>query len=343
MDQIINLVEKGVVPDSLLRPGIRHLLQGRIDQEYEGGAEAMAERLYEHIEAMDESPIAMAVEDANRQHYEVPTEFFQLMLGPRMKYSSCLYPDGVEGLAEAEDAMLSLTCERAELEDGMDILELGCGWGALTLWMAERYPGSRITAVSNSSGQRSYIEAAARDKGLTNIKVITADMNAFQPEGQYDRAVSLEMFEHMRNWRKLLDRLSGWLKPEGKVFIHIFVHMRAPYFFETGNAKDWMAEHFFTGGMMPSEGLMAHFQDRLMLERHWVVNGEHYQKTLMSWLARLDDHKTEALRICSNVYGEEERERWFMRWRMFLLACAELFGFKHGEEWYVGHYLLKKN
>jgi len=342
MNKALRLVEQGKVPDFVVRWGIRRLLAERLRIEDKGGAEANAQALQKYIEGLKKSPVAIAVDKANEQHYEVPAGFYLKALGPRLKYSCCWWTPETDSLKKAEDTMLALTCERAQLADGMDVLELGCGWGSLTLWMAEEYPNSRITAVSNSRTQREFIIARGRERGLANIEVITADMNEFRAPGVYDRVVSVEMFEHMRNYEELMARIASWLKPGGKLFVHIFTHRFLAYLFEVRDASDWMSRFFFTGGQMPSDDLLLYFQRDLLIEDHWCVNGRHYTKTLLAWLANMDAAKEELMEIMRQVYGENDANLWFVRWRIFMLACAELFGYRGGEEWLVSHYRFVK-
>jgi cyclopropane-fatty-acyl-phospholipid synthase len=334
----MELAEKGKMPDAAIRAGIRKLLRDRRKMESKSTHEEQIEAVYGFIQMMENSPVAVATETANEQHYEVPSALFQTFMGPHLKYSCGYWPVADTTLAESEEAMLELTCKRAGMEDGMDILELGCGWGSLSLWMAQRYPNSSIVAVSNSKTQKQFIDA----RGLKNLEIVTADMNDFAIERRFDRVVSVEMFEHMRNWPELLKRINGWLKDDGKLFIHIFVHRELAYLFNDSGAVNWMAEHFFKEGMMPSENLLPLVNRDMVVERLWRINGQHYAKTLRAWLDRIDQNEPDAIAILEAQYGLEGARLQFGRWRIFFMACEELFGFKGGEEWYVAHYLLGK-
>jgi cyclopropane-fatty-acyl-phospholipid synthase len=334
---LISLAERGRIPDSWIRAGIRYLLRRRLRQE-EADDPRRRERIKEErIRTYAGSDIAVAQDAANEQHYEVPVGFYQEVLGPRLKYSSAYWPAGVHSLAEAEEAMLRLTCERAELADGQKVLELGCGWGSLTLWMAREYPQSEILAVSNSATQREHIEARAAEDGLTNVRVITEDVTRFEPEQRFHRVVSVEMMEHMRNHGRLMERIHEWLLPGGKLFVHIFCHREAFYPFEDEGSGSWMARTFFTGGVMPSFDLLERCQSALELENHWRVNGQHYARTLEAWLRRGDSHRAAVVAALRSAHGDDA-ELWWQRWRIFFMACSELFAFRGGEEWFVGHY-----
>jgi len=333
---LISLCERGFIPDALTRAGIRRLNAQRLREEYVGD---WYERLRDRIEGLRSSPIAIETKAANEQHYELPPPFFLRCLGARLKYSSCYYETGTETLDVAEEAMLKLYNTRAELRDGQDILELGCGWGSLTLWMAEHFPNARITAVSNSAPQREFIEQRCKDRGIQNVKIITCDVNQLRLDpSSFDRCVSIEMFEHMRNYEVLLARIASWLKPSGKLFVHIFCHREVMYPFETQGEDNWMGRYFFTGGLMPAADTLLYFQNDLRLEQQWRVNGRHYQQTSEHWLSNTDTHRVEILDLFRATYGMENAAIWLQRWRMFYLACAELFGYAGGEQWLVGHY-----
>ena len=333
-------IERGIVPDSMVRAGIRNLCRKRLRDELERiGEDDPIESIRP---ALDLDVIAVAVDEANDQHYEVPAPFFEAALGPRLKYSSCYWGEGVDDLAAAEIAALEITVERAGLADAQDILELGCGWGSLTLFMAERFPNARITAVSNSHGQASFINRRLEEIGRDNVRIITTDMNAFVPEGAFDRIVSVEMFEHMRNWEQLLGRVSSWLRTGGRFFAHVFAHRSVPYLFEDQGADDWMSREFFTGGLMPSVDLMPKMARDLDHVNTWVWDGTHYEKTANAWLERLDARRTEVERALGTK-SQTAARRQAERWRIFFMACAELFGLDAGKEWVVAHHLLEKS
>jgi cyclopropane-fatty-acyl-phospholipid synthase len=338
----IEAIERGIVPDTVTRMAIRRLCRERVRELRQDRGDLNDSLRAAFVESMRSGPIALVPEMANQQHYELPPDFFAAVLGPRRKYSCCYFPSDSTTLTEAEEAALALTCERAQIADGQQILELGCGWGSLTLWMAERFNHSRITAVSNSNSQRQSIDAEAKSRGLTNLRVITCDMNSFSPgEEKFDRIVSVEMFEHMRNYDCLLQRIASWLRPEGKLFIHIFCHRSLSYPFETNGAANWMGRHFFTGGIMPSADLLNQFNRALTVSQQYSWSGRHYRRTAEAWLANLDVRRDKVLPMLASVYGAADARRWLNRWRMFFLAVSELFGYADGDEWFVSHYVMK--
>jgi cyclopropane-fatty-acyl-phospholipid synthase len=338
----VHWVEQGLVPDRVIRMSIRRLLRDRLAEIADGDAEAAAQQAQAFIDALQAAPLALLPERANEQHYEVPAAFFGEVLGVHRKYSSCWWPAGVETLDDAEAAALTETCARAGLADGQQVLELGCGWGSLTLWMAAHYPRSKITAMSNSLSQRAFIEAEARRRGLDNVRVITCDMNTFETCGRFDRIVSIEMFEHLRNWPAAFARVAGWLAPQGRFFMHVFAHRSTPYAFVDRDASDWMSRHFFSGGMMPSDDLAVHFQRDLKLVRRWRWDGRHYQRTAEAWLSRLDAKRDVVWPALEATYGADQAEVWWMRWRLFFMSVAELFGHDNGQQWWVSHYLFER-
>ena len=341
MRVLTEMAERGWLPDMFIRHAIRMLDKRRLKRQDYGDLESQRAALAQFIADMRQNPIAVQTEKPKAQHYEVPPEFFKIVLGRHLKYSSCFWDAETTTLDEAEAKMLAITAERAQLDDAMTILELGCGWGALSLWMAEKYPASHIVTVSNAQAQVDFIRAVCQQRGLTNVDVVTAEMSDFDTDITFDRVVSVEMFEHMRNWPKLLERINTWLRPGGKCFLHIFTHRKFAYTFgEDGNK--WMSDHFFAGGMMASDDLLLYLQDHLLIESHWRVKGTHYRKTAEAWLANLDGHRKEILPILEKTYGEKNAKRWFQRWRMFFIACVELWGFRNGQEWLVSHYLLRK-
>lgn len=324
-------------PDPALRWGTRRLLRRRLRESIGGDSEARRAEEASLRGRLTSGPIAVSPDAANVQHYEVPAAFFEQVLGPRLKYSCCLWEPPVADLAAAEEAMLLLTASRARIEDGMRILDLGCGWGSFALWAAEHFPRAKVLAVSNSRLQRGFIEKRAAARGLSNIEARTVDVNVFDGVGQFDRVVSIEMMEHVRNHPALFERIGRWLAPGGSAFAHIFCHRSHAYTYEARDASDWMAKHFFTGGMMPSESLFGHYQDHLILREQWRVPGTHYEKTCNAWLERLDERKGTVRAVLEDGYGNEA-DLWLHRWRLFFIACAELFAYRGGEEWFVSHY-----
>ena len=342
IQQSLKLVESGLVPDQAIRAAIRALSKKRLIQEGRYDPEQAAQRYMDVLTMLKNSEIAIETDKANEQHYELPTEFFQTVLGKRLKYSACYFPHTKTTLDDAEEFSLQLYSERAKLSDGQQVLELGCGWGSFTLWMAERYPRSLITGVSNSATQRQHILKQAKQLGLSNIEILTCDVNVLELQaGRFDRVVSVEMFEHVRNYQRLFERIQNWLKPEGLLWCHIFCHRFLHYPFEIKNEYDWMSKYFFTGGLMPAVSTFLHFQQHLELTQQWQWSGEHYEKTANAWLNNMDAHEAQLKPLFKKIYAKDA-DAWWQRWRIFFMACAELFGLEQGQEWVVGHFLFKK-
>jgi cyclopropane-fatty-acyl-phospholipid synthase len=337
---LVALVERGRVPDVLVRQGIRTLLDKRLITQDKGSIEANRAALAEFAVSLGTGPVALEVGEPTRRHYGLPASFFRELLGQRMKFSCCLFPPGVDELDRAEEAMLAVTCARAGIEDGMEILDLGCGWGALTLWLAENYPGCRITAVTNTDLQREFLESLCAERGITTVHAITCDLNDFRADRTFDRVMAVELFEYLHNWREVLARIAGMLKPEGKLFVQLFSHPRFAYPYESAGEDTYLGRYFFAGGLMPSDDMLSRFQDDLLVENRWSVPGIHYRKTADAWLARLDSRKTVVLPILREVHGSEASV-WLQRWRLFFMACSEMWGYRNGEEWGVSHYLLR--
>lgn len=336
------VLEADVLPDSVLRWGIRRAIAERLRDERARAGDNDKAALVRFVHALRDAPMAVDTEAANQQHYEVPADFFRLVLGPHLKYSSAYWADGTTSLAEAERAMLEMTVARAQIEDGHRVLDLGCGWGSLSLFLAERCPRSHITAVSNSASQRHWIEQEAGRRGLTNLRVHTANIVHLDLPGPFDRIVSVEMFEHCRNHRALLERVGSWLAPGGALFVHVFSHARYAYLYESHGPSDWMAEHFFTGGMMPADDLLPLCRGALHLEERWRMSGLHYARTARAWLERMDGRPEDVQAVLARTYGNGQVRRWWVRWRIFFMACEELFGYREGREWLVSHYRFRR-
>lgn len=336
------LLVNNQIPDFLIRLGIRKYLKQRLEEENHGDADSQKLYLLNFVEKLKTFPIAVNTADANEQHYEVPTLFYQYCLGKNLKYSCGFWKDGVTDINTSETDMLEITCERAVLSNGQKVLELGCGWGSLSLFMSAKFPESSFTVVSNSRTQKEYIDQQAINRNIKNLKVITADMNTFEIDEKFDRVVSVEMFEHMRNYQLLMKKVASFLKDDGKLFVHIFTHKEYAYLFEVKDETDWMSKYFFSGGVMPSNDLLLYFNDDLQIEQQWLVNGTHYAKTSEAWLDNMDTHKAEIMPLFEQTYGKDQAVKWWVYWRIFYMSCAELWNYNHGNEWMVSHYLFHK-
>ena len=338
----VSWTESGLVPDAVIRAGIRRLLESKRKEIHAGDEEYAADTLNAFVAMMNDSPIAHVPDLANEQHYEVPAAFFEHVMGDHLKYSCCYWTPQTANISEAETAALEMTVKRAGIEDGMKVLDLGCGWGSLSLWIAEHFPNAAVTSVSNSASQRDFILARARERSIENIDVLTRDMNDFDIDQRFDRIVSVEMFEHMRNYRELFSRIDSWLVPDGRFFMHIFCHRTTPYEYIDKGPGDWMSRYFFSGGIMPSADLPLRFAGDLAIDKRWHWNGQHYAKTCNAWLAKMDASEDAIKPVLASCYGEADASLWWQRWRIFFMACAELFDYDDGHEWYVGHYLFRK-
>ena len=341
-NMLIKMAENGTLPDSLIKIGIKNLCNQRLIWRDSLDLEELQDHHQIWVDKLKVSPIALVPEKANEQHYELPPKFFEIVLGKHLKYSSGYWNKNVKDINISELDMLNLYLDRGQFSDNMKILELGCGWGSLTLHMAKRYPNSQITGVSNSNDQRKFIKTKCEEEGIKNVNIITCDMNDFTIDDKFDRVVSIEMFEHMRNYKKLLNKISSFLNDNGKLFVHIFTHKTLVYPYEDNGPGDWMAREFFSGGLMPSHNLLLNFQDDLKVEQQWHISGKHYEKTSYAWLKRMDLNKKEILSLFNETYGKDDSKMWFQRWRIFFLSCAVMFGMKKGSEWGVSHYRFTK-
>ena len=342
------LLAQGWIPDFLIRFGVKILLRNKIKNQKIPNIEKRQSKKVEFVNNLKNQPIAIKTSEANEQHYELPPSFFEEILGDRLKYS-CGYwdeflppSDCANKLNQSEEAMLELTCSRADIKNGQKILDLGCGWGSLSIYMAENYPESKITALSNSSTQIEYINSIAKEKELDNLKAVIADINTYKSNNTFDRIISIEMFEHMRNYEALMSKLSKLLRNKGKLFIHIFSHHTYPFAYVNKSSSDWMARYFFAGGTMPSQDLLHYFLEDFHLENQWAVSGKHYKQTLEAWLYKMDNKKETIWPIFLEVYGKKEAKKWWNYWRTFFLSCAEFFGMNEGNEWFISHYLFQK-
>lgn len=335
-------LERNLLPDAVIRRLSRLLLGGRLRYGYKPSAELQLSDLLQFAHSLREMPIAIQTDKAKEQHYELPTSFFKLVLGKYFKYSCCYFSDASKTLEDAEKAMLELYCERSKLEDGHTVLDVGCGWGSLSLYIAQKYSNCKVTGICNSKTQKQFIEEQCRVLELQNVEIIVADISTFEMEASYDRIYSIEMFEHMKNYQNLLKKISKWMKEDTLLFVHHFCHKTFAYHFEDTNDDDWITKYFFTGGTMPSANLLLYFQDDVSVVDHWLVNGKHYARTSEEWLKRMDNNLASIKSIMESTYGKDQAVKWTVYWRTFFISVAELFGYNNGEEWMVTHFLFRK-
>ncbi|KAK2980114.1 hypothetical protein RJ640_019537 [Escallonia rubra] len=335
-------LERNLLPDAVVRRLTRLLLASRLRSGYKPSAELQLSDLLRFVHSLKEMPIAIKTDDAKAQHYELPTSFFKLVLGKNLKYSCCYFNDKTSTLEDAEDAMLKMYCEKLQIRDGQTVLDVGCGWGSLCLYIAQRYSNCKITGICNSMTQKAHVEEQCLNLQLKNVEVIVADISTFEMEASYDRIFSIEMFEHMKNYKELLKKISRWMKPDSLLFVHHFCHKAFAYHFEDVNEDDWITRYFFSGGTMASANLLLYFQDDVSVVDHWLVNGKHYAQTSEEWLKRMDKNFSSIKPLFESTYGKDSAVKWTVYWRTFFISVAELFGYNDGEEWMVAHFLFKK-
>ncbi|KAL6212260.1 hypothetical protein ACLB2K_017481 [Fragaria x ananassa] len=335
-------LERNLLPDAVIRRFTRLLLASRLRSGYQPSSELQLSQLLQFVKCLKDMPIAIKTDDAKAQHYEVPTSFFKMVLGNNFKYSCCYFTDKSSSLEDAEKAMLEMYCERSQIKDGDSVLDVGCGWGSLSLYIAEKYKNCKVTGICNSTTQKAFIEELCRNRQLENVEIIVADISTFEMEASYDRIFSIEMFEHMKNYKDLLKKISGWMKQDGLLFVHHFCHKAFAYHFEDKSDDDWITRYFFSGGTMPSANLLLYFQDDVSVVDHWLVNGKHYAQTSEEWLKRMDHNSAAIKPIMESTYGKDSAVKWTVYWRSFFIAVAELFGYNNGEEWMVALFLFKK-
>lgn len=336
-------LERNLLPDALVRRLTRLLLASRLRSGYKPSAELQLSSLLHFAHSLEEMPIAIKTEDPKSQHYELPTSFFKLVLGKNLKYSCCYFPDKSSTLEDAENAMLEMYCKRAQVEDGHSVLDIGCGWGSLSLYISQKYTNCRITGICNSKTQKAYIEEQCQELQLQNVEIIVADISTLEMEATYDRIFSIEMFEHMKNYKDLLKKISGWMKHDSLLFVHHFCHKAFAYHFEDKSDDDWITRYFFSGGTMPAANLLLYFQEDVSVVDHWLVNGKHYAQTSEEWLKRMDKNLASIKPIMESTYGKDSAVKWTVYWRTFFISVAELFGYNDGEEWMVALFHFKCN